>query len=459
MSNVGMAGNDGGSKALARSRTNGPLATPGGMFTGISLRRFFHAFDVAPVLYSRDLCYTLNSGRGTDEDQTNEDGRRRKCMILQKIAYSEKNKQSTSWLLNELRLQKINLLVGKNATGKTRTINAISRLIDLLLGKKVSFPQSSYYSIEFLFDCEIYNYILNIENSRVLEEKLTINGAEKLKRNGNGKGKIWYSETNGTIDFQIPSDKLAIVSRWGDNIQHPYLEKLYNWVNAAIKYEFGKIFDKDVGLPIVDLIIDTNNFDPHGITDPIWALLAGLQEFGADFQNRIIKFMKNLNYQIDGITVAPNPYLSEMWPVYTLQVNEVDRDCVLYQQEMSQGMFSTLALIILVVYHTMKKSASTILIDDIGEGLDYDRSAKLINLLIELAEKNDNIQLIMSTNDRFVMNNVPLEYWQVIQRSGSECKVFNYQNSKEKFDEFKYMGLNNFDFLATDFINTTWEKA
>jgi hypothetical protein len=107
----------------------------------------------------------------------------------------------------------------------------------------------------------------------------------------------------------------------------------------------------------------------------------------------------------------------------------------------------------------LKKLSTTILIDDIGEGLDFDRSSRLIKLLIEIAEKNDNIQLIMSTNDRFVMNNVPLEYWQVIQRNGGECKVFNYQNSKGKFDEFEYTGLNNFDFLRTDFLNSEWEPV
>jgi hypothetical protein len=46
-------------------------------------------------------------------------------MILKKFEYSEKDNQATSWLLNDLGLQKINLPVGKNATGKTRTINAI----------------------------------------------------------------------------------------------------------------------------------------------------------------------------------------------------------------------------------------------------------------------------------------------------------------------------------------------
>jgi ABC-type cobalamin/Fe3+-siderophores transport system ATPase subunit len=124
---------------------------------------------------------------------------------------------------------------------------------------------------------------------------------------------------------------------------------------------------------------------------------------------------------------------------------------------MSQGMFRALSIIIHLTYHVLMKTPVTILIDDIGEGLDFDRSIRLIGLLIEVAEKS-NIQLIMSTNDRYVMNKVPFKYWQLIQRTGGECRIFNYQNSKEIFDEFEYTGLNNFDFLATDFINSERKK-
>jgi hypothetical protein len=59
----------------------------------------------------------------------------------------------------------------------------------------------------------------------------------------------------------------------------------------------------------------------------------------------------------------------------------------------------------------------------------------------------------MSTNDEFVMNVVPLQYWQVIQRTGGECKIRNYQNSKEQFDNFKFTGLSNFDLLTTGYLN------
>jgi len=81
----------------------------------------------------------------------------------------------------------------------------------------------------------------------------------------------------------------------------------------------------------------------------------------------------------------------------------------------------------------------------------------LIDLIIEKVKKS-NVQIIMTTNDRFVMNKVPLEYWSLIQRVPKKSLFFNYQNSKETFEEFKYTGLNNFDFLSTEFYITGFEN-
>ena len=67
--------------------------------------------------------------------------------------------------------------------------------------------------------------------------------------------------------------------------------------------------------------------------------------------------------------------------------------------------------------------------------------------------KDSSIQLIMTTNDRFVMNQVPLEDWSVLQRQGSHVRVLNYANSRDLFEEFKFTGLSNFSFLETDFAN------
>ena len=61
------------------------------------------------------------------------------------------------------------------------------------------------------------------------------------------------------------------------------------------------------------------------------------------------------------------------------------------------------------------------------------------------------MQFFMTSNDRHVMNQISLKYWSVISRDRTKSIFYDYQNSKETFDDFKYTGLNNFDFLTTDF--------
>jgi AAA15 family ATPase/GTPase len=136
-----------------------------------------------------------------------------------------------------------------------------------------------------------------------------------------------------------------------------------------------------------------------------------------------------------------------------LYVNEKNSNANILQNQMSQGMVRALSLVIQTTYNAFKDLPTTILIDDIGEGLDFDRSSSVIKLILRIADKG-KCQLIMSTNDRYVMNNISLKHWQVIQRTGGECKAFNCHNSGEIFEKFAYTGLNNFDFLAMDFINS-----
>ena len=109
-------------------------------------------------------------------------------------------------------------------------------------------------------------------------------------------------------------------------------------------------------------------------------------------------------------------------------------------------------MIIQMNYSVMAKKPSCVLIDDIGEGLDFQRSCSLIKLLTQKAEKSA-VQLVMATNDRFVMNTIPLEAWTVLRRTGPTIRVYNYANSKERFDQFKFTGMNNFDFYAFDFLD------
>ena len=110
------------------------------------------------------------------------------------------------------------------------------------------------------------------------------------------------------------------------------------------------------------------------------------------------------------------------------------------------------SILIQVNYSQMSKNATCILVDDIGEGLDFERSWRLIEVLREKADES-SVQLILSTNDRFVMNHVPLEEWSVLQCHGALRASADCENSRNVFEEFKFTGLSNFSFLEMDFVS------
>ena len=123
------------------------------------------------------------------------------------------------------------------------------------------------------------------------------------------------------------------------------------------------------------------------------------------------------------------------------------------QRDMSQGMFRAFSVLVQVNYYILCGHKGFVIIDDIGEGLDFSRAKQLVQVLIAKA-KEARIQLIMSTNDSFIMNAVDIENWAVIMREGNKISLYNYENSREIFEEFKFTGLNNFDFYASEFFRS-----
>jgi energy-coupling factor transporter ATP-binding protein EcfA2 len=389
-------------------------------------------------------------------------------MVLRNFQYSERIEAENEWSVNDFSLNpKVNLLVAKNATGKTNIIKRISSLAHILTGDAITFAFGSTESYEVQFENGdvIFNYTVSVKNmvtgadsdfNTIKSEELKLNNTElKLERKENGLGRIWAEKKNEFIDFQVPVNQLVVFSRQ-DALQHPYLASLVRWASGLLRYDFATNLGQDE--EIIDIMPMKNKPNTYSRNNPVELYYIIENEMPSSMREAILSSINSLDYDIEDIGIGWDKNRQLGYPTRQLFVQDKDNHKKIYQKQMSQGMFRAFSLLIQLHFNIFYKIPTTILIDDIGEGLDFDRSTKLIHLLIDLAEHND-IQLIMSTNDRYVMNGVPLKYWQVIDRKGGECKVYNYQNSKEKFDEFDYTGLSNFDFLATDYINSEWKPA
>ncbi|MBK1986591.1 ATP-binding protein [Sphaerospermopsis aphanizomenoides BCCUSP55] len=374
-------------------------------------------------------------------------------MRLDFVEYCEDEGKPSEWRLDGCQLGNVNLIVGKNASGKSRILNAIN-LISILLSRDVSItPDSKLNEWILTFDSHDQEnqkiYKLTLDNSQVVQESFTIGSKIYLDRKESGEGKVWAEKLGQDIDFQTPRDGVAAFKR-RDSIQHPFFEELYNWANSLRYYQFGTYLGKNyfnfsnankdnIELKDQDRVVDILNL--------------GKREIGADFIKAIKSDMSAIGYSISAIETEfdkKNKFYTQDIKSQYLYVQESDLKAKTEQGLISQGMFRALSLIIQVNYSLLAKKTSCILIDDIGEGLDFERSSAMIKLLINKAQTG-LVQLIMTTNDSFIMNGVPLDYWSVIERKPGLAKLHNIHNSQQIFEDFKFIGLNNFDFFETQF--------
>lgn len=371
-------------------------------------------------------------------------------MILKALKYKSDNWSIVSGSRNEevVAFENINLFVGRNASGKTRLINSLRWISDLLDAESNIEDVAvinTYFEIIFKDEQNIIKYTLNFdEHASIIDENLSINNDTKLQRR---EKKLFYEGLGQNLPFEINDRFLGISRR--DNLQQPFFEILHNWGKNLAHYSFGGNMGKGQYKMSDWEDTDKINFKNFNKVNVIYN--KGTGQFGGEFVRNIINDMKHIDYNLDIILLdVASKYLF-------LKVKESDLENETYFEDMSQGMARAFSLIVQLNYSLMAKIPSCILIDDIGEGLDYDRSKKLIELIIEKAE-GSNIQVFMTTNDRFVMNSVPLKYWSVIHREGNKSVFYNYQNSKQTFDDFAFTGLNNFDFFATEFYRQGFEE-
>src|SRR4051794_1200702 len=87
---------------------------------------------------------------------------------LKTIDYMQFNGTEREWSLSGLTLGSVNLVVGKNATGKTRTLNIINGLGGLVTGrKKPTELTTGTYRTTFEHDGRLLRYSLDIQDRKV----------------------------------------------------------------------------------------------------------------------------------------------------------------------------------------------------------------------------------------------------------------------------------------------------
>ena len=375
-------------------------------------------------------------------------------MYLRTFSFRENAGKKTEWLIDNVSLGEINLVVGKNSSGKTRTLNALSDLVSMLTGKGTSATGPVSYELLVRNGDNLMKYELEYDLETIQMERLYVGDELVLERGESGNGVIKYESTPGSIflEFEIPHEQLACYAK-RDRLQHPFIEIIHGWAISLRRFDFSG----DLGKTRYALksAFETKEMD-WSITNNslVPAITVATEEF-PQFRELLLNDMREIGYALEdfGIIHFSERFSNTNQDRYAVFTTETGLEKQVTQRDMSQGMFRAFSVLVQLNYYILCGHKGFVIIDDIGEGLDFGRAKQLVQLLIRKA-KEARIQLIMSTNDSFIMNAVEIENWAVIMREGNKISLYNYENSREIFEEFKFTGLNNFDFYASEFFKS-----
>ena len=349
-------------------------------------------------------------------------------MTLTSFTYKE-----SGWELSSLEpLRSVNLLVGRNATGKSRTVRALQIVKSFMLMKDYMFGVSSF-STEMLFEEDAdwkMQYSFQIKEGVVEREYMSVCGKELIKRT---KSTAKY---NGK-KINPPATKLVAQVR-RDNDLFPEIEKLMLWAEGILCVSCSDINPYTV-------IATGKVINPFSFCDLV-------EKLSVEERKRVIANAVNLGYKIGEMKTIEAG--SDMKFV---QVKETNVSKKLIDLQLSSGMLRTLYLLCFMEYVKTNKKPSLLLIDDLGEGLDYGRSTGFGRMIFEECE-NVGIQLIASSNDAFLMDVVDIACWQVLRREKSKVTTINQNKCPELFRKFRMTGLSNFDLFSSDFIDKFFIK-
>ncbi len=336
------------------------------------------------------------------------------------------------WKTGEkIEFQQSNLIVGRNSVGKSQLLKKIILAVKHILQLQEPNKNTSFLvGFEFISADNLpYSYQFAYIEGEVQQEV--------FYKGNNLEYPIIYRDNSGNCMLNgtkvtPPASKLVVNVR-RDIEQFPDIEMLFEWAENTIAISFNEL----------DLYGDDRYDSSFGIRISLYDMVKALD---AESIEHILEKCMQIGYPLKKMEATEIGTFKKVL-FYEDSVNQV-----LFDRLLSKGMFRVVYVLILIEYLSMQTYNGTLIIDDFCEGLDYSRSTKLGKLLFRYCEEK-KIQLIVTSNDSFLMDVVDMTKWNVLTRKGGTLETLNYENSKSMFDDFAFTGMSNFDFFSSDFID------
>lgn len=353
-------------------------------------------------------------------------------MLLKSFKYA-----TIGWELDNLSLGKANLIVGKNSSGKSRVLQALSQVVSIL-SQRSPVEENDFCKAEIvLTDVRFGEVILNLSivEKKIVTENLIVNAENLIQRN--------VESSRLKNEFANPPQNMLLMHVSRDTIKYPVIEEIIKWAEDTVVRSF----------------IDRESPSPSEI-------FAIVSKFTPEMRKHLVKMANEVGFPLKNFGTYNDIFSGVHSEMGGLTAGGMKIEVIVLQEknvgylmlkDLSSGMYRTIVLLILIEQMLNLHQPVLLAIDDLGEGLDYSKASKVGRKLFDICEKK-NIQLIATSNEEFMMNIVDISKWNILVRQGNLVKSINADLCTEEFEKFKYMGLSNFDFFTSDFLNSMSSK-
>jgi hypothetical protein len=360
-------------------------------------------------------------------------------MRIEKLYYRN---HVTGWELSPMEFGDVNLLVGVSGVGKTKILEAILSLKDIVFGIdwEKQFLNGAEWDVTFYTSpgCKYrWSGKLNIINNNeyivdeVGERKYSSRGSlsrfevEEIYLNS----ECIARRKDGIIEFESkvmpklsPSESLISIFQAEDKItpiinglrllvvsqtQNPEI-----WTDSSIFYE-----SNDFSLSNIEKL-NCTLVDRLGL----------LSVKDRDMFNRIKSNFIEIFSQVEDLRILTHLPRLELsgtsCPFFSLELRELGVDKWITQSNLSMGMLKTLAHIVEIY---LLAEGSILLIDEFENSL----GVNCIDVVSELLNDRKDLQFIITSHHPYIINKIPMQYWKIITRKGSVVTATNATDYEE----------------------------
>jgi hypothetical protein len=341
------------------------------------------------------------------------------------LTYSYEDGTKNGWVFDKVNLQRINLLVGASASGKTRLMNTIFNIaLYAVSGVEKS---SGKWDVAVEQDGALYHWTIEIgsqsgtENGVVRElitrtkgdEHITIVDRHPDKFLLAGQEMPRLSRTLSAINILREEPLLEPLFRGFSKIRRRSLDSnvanIYQVIPSSLVTRLEK--SKDIDLVFVsELGLSVHLYLLHRFFPEVFSKI--VQQFRLVFpfvETAEVLDIRKIEENYKSTDSSGN------LPAFAIQESHVRKWIAVH--DFSSGMKRVLAIITEVL---SLPAGAIYMLDEYETSLGINAIGFLPDLLD--ASENEN-QFIISSHHPYLINNIPVRYWQIFHREGSIVRI------------------------------------